>query len=174
MTMIAGLHLLLYVFPPHVVPPETWIDQVADWVLVVGCLLMILFNFVYGIGFKWWKRRAGRAIFSLFTSVTLLFADSVYTRLMGGDFPERDLLKLIIYVALPVSMFYMFYALLRNWLFGPTVNIEVESKVRPRAPRLTSANDCLADDLEKTTPTQPGRVVTNLPSMKRRSTYRDK
>jgi hypothetical protein len=107
-------------FPPHVTPPETSLDTFADWSLVVGCGLIVLFTLLYGVGFRWWRTRAGRAVLGVFISVSLLLLSIVIAKTVGGDYPGRDVLRLVVFICLPASMLYMVYGLVRNFIEGPT------------------------------------------------------
>lgn len=119
-------------FPPHYMPPETPLDHVADVLLVLGCVLIVLFTIIYGSFFRWWLTRAGRAVFFVFVSMSLLMGLITAAHVSGGDYVFRDLLRVVVYVLLPVSMSYMFYALLRNFIHGPTqIVIESRSSGRP-------------------------------------------
>jgi hypothetical protein len=112
--------LASFLFPPHTQPPETGLDHVADLLLIIGCAMIVLFTILYGVGFRWWLTRAGRGVFAVFCSMSLLMGLITASHFSGGDYLFRDLLRVIVYVLLPLSMTYMFYGLARNFFEGPT------------------------------------------------------
>ncbi len=93
-------------------PPVTILDVVSNGELWVGAVLIILFTLLYGLRFRWTATTAGVSIFSLLASLSLLMIYSVITRLLTpGDYPLRDVLRLIVYFTVPASATFLFIAL---------------------------------------------------------------
>jgi hypothetical protein len=107
---------------------ETYVDIAADWFIGIGCGLIVLFTLIYGVLFKWWQTRAGRGIFFTMTAMSLALIRATVAQEYPHDYFGRDWLRLIVFATLPIAVSYMFYALFRNFVDGPTQNIEIESR----------------------------------------------
>jgi hypothetical protein len=102
-------------------PPVTPLDTLANWELIIGCALFILFTLFYGLRFRWYKTLddrvnwAGIGIFSVFLAISALLIFSVAVRLLTtGDYLFRDLYRVIVYFMLPASGVLMFVALFKS------------------------------------------------------------
>jgi hypothetical protein len=123
-------------FPTRVIPNETPLDIFGNYALVVGAVLIVLFTVLYGVGFRWWRNRAGRAVLGVFCSVSLLLVHLTVLRFMGGDYPNRDVIRAIAYCSLPITVGYMVYGLILNFFRGPTpINIEKNDRFPTRRKR---------------------------------------
>jgi predicted membrane channel-forming protein YqfA (hemolysin III family) len=120
-------------FPPMIAPPATVLDHIADTELIIGSVLIIAFTVLYGVVFKWYLRRAGRAVLGVFSAISLMLGFILLTKLCGGDFPGRDLLRVAVYLALPVTVSYMIYGLVRSFVEGGQATITIESRKTKRA-----------------------------------------
>lgn len=105
-------------FPPYEAFPHTFLDNIADFELLVGSILIVLFTTVFGIFFKWYSTPAGRALFALFASISALFFLIVVGKFAGGDYLFRDLIRVFVYGVVPASAFWLFTTLIRNWWRG--------------------------------------------------------
>jgi hypothetical protein len=117
-------------FPPGVPIVETFWDHIADLELVIGAGLIILFSIGYGAFFKWWQTRAGRAILFVFIAMSFLLVQITLTKWNAGDYTGRSELRALVYFLLPGSLCYLFYALVRNFLFGPQ-HVTIEHRPIP-------------------------------------------
>lgn len=110
--------------------PPTLLDQIANGELVVGCFLIVVATAFYLIGFKWWQRRAGRAILGVLLSISVLLIHITLQRIAGGDYPFRDLIRAGVFLALPVTVVYLIYTLARSFFGGPEEVLKVETTRR--------------------------------------------
>jgi hypothetical protein len=120
-------------FPPMTTPPATVLDHIADTELVIGAILILAFTVLYGVVFKWYLRRAGRAVLGVFLAISLMLVFIVLTKMAGGDFAGRDLLRVAVYFSLPVTVAYMIYGLVRSFVEGGQATITIESRKTKRA-----------------------------------------
>lgn len=129
--------LALFPLPNGYRPPATFLDNIADVELLVAFGLFALFTLTYGLFFRWWKRPAGRAVLSVFFSITALIFYAMFTRLFTpGDYPGRDIVRVVVYALAPLSGLYLFSVLIRNWIQGgPLIGpiAEVEQRHIPQA-----------------------------------------
>jgi hypothetical protein len=125
-------------FPKRVIPDETPIDIFGNYALVAGAILIVLFTIMYGLGFKWWRTRAGRGVLGVFCSVSMLLVHLTVLRFAGGDYFGRDLVRAFAYTSLPVTVGYMVYGLILNFLRGPSfITIETTDRLRRQADKDT-------------------------------------
>lgn len=116
-------------------PPTTFLDNVANVELVIGMLLMILFTVAYGVFFNFKKTPAGKSLFWFFLSISILLIYSTVTRIVTtGDYPLRDVFRVVVYAGLPGTMIWLFVTLVRNWLAGGSL---VEALPEPRKSHTT-------------------------------------
>lgn len=97
-------------------PPATMYDHFADILTTISLVMIVLFTITYAVFFKFWKRPAGLAIESVFLSLSLFIGYAYTTRIStGGDYPGRDLLRLLVWVLVPASLTFLFVVLVIAW-----------------------------------------------------------
>lgn len=102
-------------FPDYNRPAMTLVDLVADWVLLAGGLGALVFVCLYGFFLNWRETPAGRAILAFVVSLIGVLALVVTAKLTGGDYPLRDVLRLVIYGGVFVTSWRLVVVLVQAW-----------------------------------------------------------
>ena len=110
LTILAGSGLLPD--PPHIA--QTPVDEVTNTIFLIGVLAAIAFTLLYSLKSRWYQTHAGRSVWAVFVSFTLLLIDLFASRWIGHDYAGRDWLRLIPYTLLTVSLVYMLATLLAS------------------------------------------------------------
>lgn len=125
-------------FPDYMRPDATWADVLADFVLM-GCGLgALVFVILYGIFLNWRETPAGKALFYFMASLAAVLVLVILSRLTGGDYPGRDLVRLGVYSAGFVTSWRLVVELIRSWREGADgLNINRRERTRTGSNRTT-------------------------------------
>lgn len=105
-------------FPDYNRPDATFFDAVADFGLLAGAVGCVVFVLMYGIFLNWRKTAAGRAIFYFMVAVVGAIGLVVLSRLTGGDYVFRDVLRLVVYSGVCITAWRLVFTLIRAWADG--------------------------------------------------------
>lgn len=140
-------------FPDYSRPAATVLDLVADFVLLGAGLGAVVFVLMYAAIFNWRITAAGRAIFYFAASLVGVLALVSVSKLTGGDYPFRDLLRIIVYGFAFVSTWRLVAVLVVSWHRGaPTLDLRERPRRAPieRTLRMTDLPGTIRNrDLEQ-------------------------
>jgi len=125
------------IFPPYARPDLTWLDVVADLALLGGALGIVVFWLAYALLFRWRSTAAGQAIFAFTGSLLLVLVLVLVGRVTGGDYPGRDLVRVVAYGSCFITSWGLVAVLARGWLRG---NRPLDLHERESAKRTTGPN----------------------------------
>ena len=89
-----------------------WTDFIARALFYASALPAALFAFSYGAFSRWWVTDIGRILMGLIVSLLYIIGLSL-AKSMFGDFPGRDIARIVGYTAILVGLWHMFFALRR-------------------------------------------------------------
>lgn len=101
-------------FPPLNPPTPTFLDGIGNYVLLFAGLSAITFVLFYGLGSNWRGTPGGRAVFFFVSALAVVFAYSIFSRFLGGDFPGRDIIRLVIYSYVLITTIHLLVDLIRT------------------------------------------------------------
>lgn len=126
-------------FPDYNRPDPTMLDVIADFGLLAGGIGAVVFVLLYGIFLNWRKTAAGRAIFYFMVSVVSVMGLNILARVTGGDYPFRDILRLVVYLGVCGTAWRLVVTLIRAWLGGErALNLRAREPGRKKTQKETS------------------------------------
>lgn len=144
------LHLSPTPSPPAPLPPYMWpdfttLDHLADIAMLGAGVGIVLFWLAYALLFRWYAAPAGIAVFTFTGALAGVFFLIIASRLNGGDYDGRSLLRFLVYTANCLAAWGMLAVLARGWLRGnhPLELHERESVKRTTGPVHTDTDPIL-------------------------------
>lgn len=122
-------------FPPLHNPPATFLDNIANVELLVASIFLLVFTVIYFVRFRWYDTPAGKSVLSFLGSLCALMILNTVGRLTGGDYPGRDILRVIVYATVPIAIGYMLWTLASYYRRASVLLLEK----RPRGEPIGSA-----------------------------------
>lgn len=102
-------------FPDYMRPAMTFLDVMADYLLLAGGLGALVFIVLYSGFMDWRATPAGRAILAFMVSLVSVLGLILASRFTGGDYPFRDVLRLVLYGAVFVTSWRLVFVLISAW-----------------------------------------------------------
>lgn len=95
------------------------IMDVGDVVMTVTMLGTAAFAVSYAVFFNWRKTQAGRSLMYFVLALVLWAGLSTFTRLVGGEFPGRPYVRLVVFLAILATVVRLLVVLWRRWRNTP-------------------------------------------------------
>lgn len=98
---------------------------VGDGVMVAAVVGAVVFAVSYASWFNWRKTDAGRALMYFVWSLIAVFISNTLARFLGIEYPGREWVRLVVYVAVGAATWRLVWVLWRNWRADkPPLDIE--------------------------------------------------
>lgn len=120
---------------------EFWYD-VGDVIMAISMFEALAFAVSYAVFFRWRKTAAGRSLMYFVGALVLWAGISTLTRFVG-DYPAREFIRIIVYLAIAIAMGRMVFTLWRSWRHTP-------QKIKPRPTREHPVDEDTEDPREGT------------------------
>lgn len=88
---------------------------VGDVIMIAAAIGGIVFAVSYSVFFNWRKTPAGRSLMYFVWALIAVFVNNTAARILGADYPLREWVRLLVYVAVAVTIWRLVFVLWRNW-----------------------------------------------------------
>ena len=109
---------------------DTPLLQIGDLIMLLASVGGIVFAISYATFFRWRKTAAGRALLAFVVSLDLVFLVNLLGRFFGPDYAGREVVRIVVYSAVFVSIWSLVFILWRSWRRGDP-SLRVESRREP-------------------------------------------
>lgn len=94
-------------------PDRTFDFLLGDFVLYAGTPAILLFVIFYGVRSDWRRLVAGRSLMYMSIAMLAIMTLAAVTAILGPDFPFRPLIRFVVYAAMSITLWKMFYTLIK-------------------------------------------------------------
>jgi hypothetical protein len=109
---------------------EQLLYDLGDVIMTISMIGAVFFAISYAAFFNWRKTAAGKSLMYFVIALVLWAGLSTFTRLIGGEYPGREWIRLAVYITIAAGIWRLAITLWRSWRRTPQ-NIEPRSKEKP-------------------------------------------